>query len=194
MPPETWIAAKAGRELGVGTVVVGRFLRHDKTVKVTLEAVEVKDNRLIWTGELSSAADNLIALQTQMAKKVRQELVPVLGIAPGAVETSSIPGNRDAYETYMRSKALSHDGEANQAAIAMLLRSVALDPNYAPAWEALGRRYYYDAIYSGGGAAGYQRSNAGLPASAFAGTGTGGCGRIPGDQRGRGGKPGQSLQ
>jgi len=152
--------AKAGLELGVGTVVVGRFLRHDKTVKVTLEAVEVKDNRLIWTGELSSAADNLIALQTQMAKKVRQELVPVLGIAPGAVETSSIPANRDAYETYMRSKALSHDGEANQAAIAMLLRSVALDPNYAPGWEALGRRYYYDAIYSGGGAAGYQRSNA----------------------------------
>jgi hypothetical protein len=37
---------------------------------------------------------------------------------------------------------------------------VGLDPNYAPAWEALGRRYYFDAIYSGGGAVGYQRSNA----------------------------------
>ena len=35
-----------------------------------------------------------------------------------------------------------------------------LDPNYAPAWEALGQRYYFDAIYSDGGAAGYQRSNA----------------------------------
>ena len=71
--------AKAGRELGVGTVVAGHFLRQDKTVMVTLEAVEVKDNRLIWTGTLTAPADNLIALQNQMAKKVRQELVPALG-------------------------------------------------------------------------------------------------------------------
>jgi hypothetical protein len=42
----------------------------------------------------------------------------------------------------------------------MLERAVALDPNYAPAWEALGRRYYFDAIYAGGGAAQYERSNA----------------------------------
>ncbi len=152
--------AKAGRELGVGTVVSGHFLRQDNTVQVTLEAVEVKDNRLIWTGTLSSPADNLIALQTQMAKKVRQELVPELGIVSGTVDTSSTPANREAYDAYLHSKALSHDGEANKQAIAMLERSVALDPNYAPAWEALGRRYYFDAIYSGGGAAGYQRSNA----------------------------------
>lgn len=55
---------------------------------------------------------------------------------------------------------MSHDGAANKEAITMLEHTVALDPNYAPAWEALGRRYYFDAIYSGGGAAGYQRSDA----------------------------------
>jgi eukaryotic-like serine/threonine-protein kinase len=151
---------KAGRELGVGTVVTGHFLRQDKVLMVTLEAVDVKDNKVIWTGRLNSSADNLIALQNQMAKKVRQELVPALGIARRAVETSSAPVNREAYDAYLRSKALPHDGVANKDAIAMLERAVALDPNYAPAWEALGRRYYFDAIYSGGGAAGYQHSNA----------------------------------
>jgi eukaryotic-like serine/threonine-protein kinase len=151
---------KAGRELGVGTVVTGHFLRQNNMVMVTLEAVEVKDNKLIWTSTLTAPADNLIALQNQMARKVRQELVPALGIAKGAVENSSAPANRDAYGAYLRSLAVSHDGEANKSAIAMLERAVALDPNYAPAWEALGRRYYFDAIYSGGGAAGYQRSNA----------------------------------
>lgn len=152
--------AKAGRELGVGTVVVGHFLRQDKTVMVTLEAVEVKDNKVIWSGRLNSSADNLIALQNQMAKRVRQELVPALGIARGAVETSSTPANREGYELYLRSVSMAHDGAANKDAIAMLERAVALDSNYAPAWEALGRRRYFDAIYSGGGAAGYQRSNA----------------------------------
>jgi serine/threonine protein kinase/lipoprotein NlpI len=151
---------KAGRELGVGTVVTGHFLRQDKTVMVTLEAVEVKDNKLIWTGTLRSPADNLIALRNQMARKVRQELIPALGVARGAVETSSAPANRDAYDLYLRSVAMAHDGAANKEAIAMLERAVGLDSNYAPAWEALGRRRYFDAIYSGGGPAGYQRSNA----------------------------------
>src|SRR5208282_3744930 len=50
---------KAGRELGVGTVVSGHFLRQDKMVMVTLEAVEVKENRVIWTGTLTAPVDNL---------------------------------------------------------------------------------------------------------------------------------------
>jgi serine/threonine protein kinase len=151
---------KAGRELGVGTVVTGHFQRQNKMVMVTLKAVEVKNNKVIWTGRLNSPADNLIALQNQMEKKVRQELVPALGIAAGAVETSSTPANREGYELYLHSKSMAHEGGANKEAIAMLERAVGLDPNYAPAWEALGRRRYFDAIYSGGGAAGYQRSNA----------------------------------
>jgi serine/threonine protein kinase len=151
--------AKVGRELGVGTVVTGHFLRQNNLVRVTLEAIEVKDDKLIWTGTLTSPADNLIALQNQMAKKVRQELVPALGAARETVETSSAPANREAYDLYLRSLAMPHDGATNKDAITMLEHAVALDPNYAPAWEALGRRYYFDAIYSGGGAAGYQRSN-----------------------------------
>jgi len=152
--------AKAGRELGVGTVVVGHFLRQKKMVMATLEAVDVKDNKVIWSGTLTSPTDNLIALRNQMAKKVRLELVPALGIANRTVETSSAPANREGYDLFLRSVAMPHDGAGNKDAIAMLERAVKLDPNYAPAWEALGRRYYFDAIYSGGGAAGYQRSNA----------------------------------
>jgi eukaryotic-like serine/threonine-protein kinase len=151
---------KAGRELGVGTVVTGHFLRQNKMLLVTLEAVEVKNNKLIWTGTIRSPVDNLIALQSQMARKVRQELVPALGAERAAVETSSAPANSEGYDLYLRSVSMPHDGAANKDAITMLERAVGLDPNYAPAWEALGRRYYFDAIYSGGGAAGYQRSNA----------------------------------
>jgi tetratricopeptide (TPR) repeat protein len=34
-----------------------------------------------------------------------------------------------------------------------------MDPTYAPAWEALGLRYYYDADYSTGGEEAFQKSN-----------------------------------
>jgi eukaryotic-like serine/threonine-protein kinase len=152
--------AKAGRELGVGVVVTGHFLRRNNTVQVTLEGVDVKENRVIWTGEFSAPVDNLISLQNQMSIKVRQELVPALGITRAAVEKSSAPANRDAYDAYLRTFDIQHEGKLNKDAIAILEQVVSLDPNYAPAWEALGRRYYFDAIYAGGGAAGYQRSDA----------------------------------
>ncbi|MGA7685390.1 MAG: protein kinase [Terriglobales bacterium] len=153
-------SSKIGRELGVATVVAGHFLRRDKMVMVTLEAVEVKDNRLLWTGSLQAPADNLIALQNQMAKKVKQELLPALGVGSGGLEESSVPVNPEAYHLYMQSAAIPRDAGPNKDAIAMLERAVQLDPNYAPTWEALGHRYYYDAVYSGGGPEGYQRSNA----------------------------------
>jgi tetratricopeptide (TPR) repeat protein len=35
-----------------------------------------------------------------------------------------------------------------------------MEPTYAPAWEALGLRYYYDADYSNGGEEAFQKSNA----------------------------------
>ena len=153
-------SSKIGRELGVGTVVAGHFLRQDKMVMVTLEAVEVKDDRLVWTGTLQAPADNLIGLQSQLAKKVRHELLPALGITSRSMEASSTPANREAYDLYLRSAAIPHDAGPNKDAIAMLEKAVQLDANYAPAWEALGHRYYYDAVYSGGGAEGYEHSNA----------------------------------
>jgi serine/threonine protein kinase len=152
--------AKIGRELQVSTVVTGHFLEQNKEVMVTLEVVEVKDNKLIWTGTLMAPSDNLIALQNQLAMKVRQELLPALGVAGGAMEASSAPANSEGYDWYLRSVPVSRDPAPNKEAITMLERAVALDPNYAPAWEALGRRYYFDAIYAGGGAAQYERSNA----------------------------------
>ena len=152
-------SAKIGRDLGVATVVAGRFLRQKKMIMVTLEAVDVKDNKLVWTGTLQTPTDDLIALRNQMAKKVKQELLPALGVANGAMDAGSVPANPEAYGLYMRSSQIPHDVGPNKDAIAMLEKAVQLDPNYAPAWEALGHRYYYDAVYSGGGADGYQRSS-----------------------------------
>ena len=151
---------KIGQELGVGTIIAGHFMRQNKRVLVTLEAVSVKDNKLLWSGTLTAPSENLIGLQNQMSKKVRQELLPSLGVTGSSVEASTTPANSEAYAMYLRTLPMPHEATPNKEAITMLERAVALDANYAPAWEALGRRYYFDAIYSGGGAAEYDRSNA----------------------------------
>jgi hypothetical protein len=54
---------------------------------------------------------------------------------------------------------MPHDPVPNQEAISMLEGAVGIDSSYAPAWEALGVRYYLDATYSNGGEAMFERSN-----------------------------------
>jgi serine/threonine protein kinase len=69
------------------------------------------------------------------------------------------PKNAEAYDLYLQSLELPHDAGPNKEAIAMLEHVVEVDPTYAPAWEQLGVRSYYDAAYSDGGEPMFQRSN-----------------------------------
>ena len=87
-----------------------------------------------------------------------QGLLPALGAAGGFLETGTRPSSQEAYDLYLHSLALQHDAGPNKDAIAVLEHVVATDPNYAPAWEELGLRYYYDADYSNGGEEMFQRS------------------------------------
>src|SRR5271167_3019913 len=150
---------KAGQELHVATVLTGHFLKQGDNLIVTLEAIDVQKNRLLWQTNLTAPAQDLIALQNQMTAQVRQGLLPALGVAGGVIEAGSRPKDPEAYDLYLHSLALPHDAAANKDAIAVLEHVVQSDPNYAPAWEQLGLRYYYDSTYSDGGDAMFQRSN-----------------------------------
>jgi eukaryotic-like serine/threonine-protein kinase len=151
---------QAGREMGVAEIVTGHYLRAGKQLEVTLEAVDVANNRVVWRERLSNPSFDMIAMREQITSKVRQGLLPVLGVTVASLETQTKPTNQEAYDLYLRSTALPHDATPNKEAIAMLERSAGLDARYAPTWLALGIRYYYDSEYASGGEEGFQRSNA----------------------------------
>src|SRR5262249_31663305 len=73
---------------------------------------------------------------------------------------ASAPRNPEAYDLYLRASAISRDPLPNKEALAMLERAAALDPSFAPAWNALGKRYYYDGTYAQGGSAALERARA----------------------------------
>ena len=137
---------KAGREMGVASVVTGHYLADGDQLEVTLEAVDVANNRSIWRDSVSGAASDKIAMRERITARVLQGLVPMLGgLSSGGQGTR--PGNEQAYELYLRSIAIPHDGPLNDEGISMLEQAVGIDPSYAPAWEALGRRYYISSEY-----------------------------------------------
>jgi serine/threonine protein kinase len=153
---------QVARELRVATVLSGHFQKQGNHLLVTVEAIDTGTERLLWQTSLNGSTQDLIGVQEQLAKHVRQGLLPMLGAAGGFLETSTRPSNQEAYELYLRSVALSHDAAPNREAIKSLEHAVQLDPNYAPAWSEVGLRYYYDSTYSNGGEEMYQRSNVAL--------------------------------
>ena len=150
---------QAGKEVHVANIIAGHFLKQGDRLRITLEAIQVEGNRLLWQTNVTGPAEDLIALQEQLAAKIRQELLPALGAAGGFLDTGTRPKNAEAYDLYLHSLALPHDTGPNKDAIAVLEHVVEVDPTYAPAWEQLGVRCYYDADYSDGGEPMFERSN-----------------------------------
>ncbi len=153
---------KAGKEVHVANILTGHFLKQGDRLLITLEAIQVDGNKLLWQTNVTAPAQDLIALQSQMAAQMRQGLLPALGAAGGYLDTGSRPKSAEAYDLYLHSLALPHDATPNKDAIAVLEHVVDVDPTYAPAWEQLGLRCYYDADYSDGGEPMFQRSNKAL--------------------------------
>ena len=148
----------AGRELKVDRVLTGHYLREGDQLKVTLEVMDPEKNQVVWRDTFSGAPADLIGLQRQITSRLNQGLLPLLGASSGAAEGSTRPKNAEAYDLYLRSAALSREGEPNKRALEMLERAVTLDDAYAPTWGALGDRYYFDGTYGTGGAAALVRS------------------------------------
>ncbi|HZC24863.1 MAG TPA: protein kinase, partial [Candidatus Binatia bacterium] len=152
------VLQEAGRSMHVADIVTGHFLKERNQLQITLEAIDVADNRTLWRDTMSVAAPDLISMQNQIAAKVRQGLVPALGAGSDATGTATRPKNEEAYDLYLRSISMPREGQQNSDAINVLERAVGLDPTYAPAWAQLGLRYYLDSAYEKGGEASHQRS------------------------------------
>src|SRR5579862_6565114 len=124
---------KVGRELHVATVLTGHFDKPEGSDKltVTLEAIDARQNRLLWQTTFTAPAGDLIALQSDMAAQLRQGLLPTLGVTGANVATGSHPKNAEAYDLYLHALALPHDPGPNKDAVAVLQNVVQMDPDYA---------------------------------------------------------------
>ena len=151
---------EAGKAMRVTDVVTGHYMKQGDQLQITLEAVDISDNRTLWRDTMTVAATDMIAVRGPITARVRQGLVPALGAGMDSGEAGTHPKNEESYDLYLRSISVPHDPAPNKEAIAMLERAVGLDPAYAPAWDSLGQRYAYDAAYSNGGEAMRLRSDA----------------------------------
>jgi hypothetical protein len=142
----------------VDHIVSGRYyLEDDARLSLAIEAQNVMQERVVWRTRITVPAGDLLAMRGRIAEGVRQGLLPALG-ASAVPLAGTTPASDEAYQLYLRSLAIPHLPNRSQQAIELLERVVALDPVFAPAWHALGLRYYDYGTWWGGSVEARQKS------------------------------------
>ena len=67
---------EAGKAMHVTDVVTGHYMKEGDQIQITLEAVDVADNRTVWRDTMTVAAPDMIAMRNQITAKVRQGIGP----------------------------------------------------------------------------------------------------------------------
>jgi TolB-like protein len=142
--------ASVGRDLRVTYVLDGGYLLTEGNLRVSMELVDVANNKTVWRDEFSVSPHELMNLRNQLTTRAVPSLLPVLHVSGGLRDVPA-PTNERAFVLYSHSLSISNDPAPNLEGIHLLEQSVALDPGYAPAWNELTWRYYVDSAYGNGG-------------------------------------------
>jgi eukaryotic-like serine/threonine-protein kinase len=153
---------QAGKQLKVTDVVTGHFLRRADRVGVTLEAMDVAKDEVTWRGSVDVDSKDMLVLRKEMTTLLLKGLLPSLGVSNMELSVTK-PKSQEAYQLYLRSQdSVYWSMPRNKDAIALLEKSVMLDPGYAPAWLALGLHYSNEADFASGGEQMHNRTIAAL--------------------------------
>jgi TolB-like protein/Tfp pilus assembly protein PilF len=139
---------EVGDELQVDYVLIGNYLKEGNTIRLNIELINVKANRIIWRKPLEVDFHSAFELQDLVA----QEVIDGMNVQFTQKELNrirkDIPKDPLAYEYFLRSISIEYTNEGDRLAIALLKKSIELDSTFAPAYNQLGDRLRKLALYS----------------------------------------------
>src|SRR5881396_228417 len=128
-----------GRKLGVSNIVEGSVRRDREQVRVTAQLVRVTDGFHIWSETYDRKLESVFALQDEIAQRIGAALKLSLGVA--APVAARAPIDPEAYDEYLKGRALLRQRLDLPAAIAHFKKAVAKAPEFAAGWSSLSLTY-----------------------------------------------------
>jgi TolB-like protein/Tfp pilus assembly protein PilF len=127
-----------GKELGVGSVLEGSVRRSGDKVRITAQLVRARDASTLWSRSFERSLNDVFAVQEEIGRAVVEALAVRLLPVPHAPRSGPRPANGEAYDLFLLGRYMNERGPADKGqSIPVLERSIALDPNYAPAHAML---------------------------------------------------------
>ena len=137
--------ARIGRELAAEYAVEGSVHRTEDRIILNVQLVKVKDQAHLWTNRYDVEPPELFRVESSIAHAITKQL----GVTPR--RAARIPTeNLQAYNFYVQGRYYVHKGrplEHAPKAMQCFEQAIALDPNFALAYDSLAEIYWYLGLF-----------------------------------------------
>ncbi|CDX27550.1 putative adenylate cyclase 3 [Mesorhizobium sp. ORS 3324] len=123
--------AEIGRRLGVSYLLEGSVRRAGARVRVTAQLIEAATGAHLWAERYDRNLDDIFTVQDEVAQTIVSTLVGRIEDARLQLSLRKPTTSLVAYDCFLR--GMAHFNTANQQALEMFEKAVALDPRYAVA-------------------------------------------------------------
>ncbi len=134
--------AKIAKDLGVDAIMTGRVLQRGDNLNITVELVDVRNNKSLWGEQYERKMSELLATQREIATEIAQKLRLKLSREEKGL-TKHYTDNNEAYQLYL--KGSHHFAKRTrddvQRGIEYFRQAVRLDPNFALAYATIADYY-----------------------------------------------------
>jgi eukaryotic-like serine/threonine-protein kinase len=134
---------KVAANLGVNTVMTGHLSKRGENLTLTVELVDVKNNKSLWGEQYERKMSDLLATQREIATVISQKLQLRLEGNDAKGLTKQYTNNNDAYQLYLKGRF--HFARRSQQdlrrGIELFQQAIALDPNFALAYVGVGESF-----------------------------------------------------
>jgi serine/threonine protein kinase/tetratricopeptide (TPR) repeat protein len=140
---------KIGKDLNVGSLLIGRVTQHGDTVAVQADLVNAADGSEIWGKHYERKMADITQVQSDITRDVAKKLqVNTTGNTQAKMGSAGTT-NPEAYRFYLEAQQQLY-GRTNPGilkSVELFRQAVAADPNYAMAWAGLANSYVVAAGY-----------------------------------------------
>jgi TolB-like protein len=130
------------KSLEVKILLTGSVELHGNQIAVRAQLID-ETNTYLWGDTFQRTTENIMAIQTEIAQKIADQLKIQLNDLEKARLQLKATNNPTAYDYYLRGRSLYYQYRptANDSAIQQFKMAIASDPEYARAWAGLGDAY-----------------------------------------------------
>ncbi len=129
------------QELNVDAVIEGTVLRSGGRLRITANLLHAPTDRHLWAESYERDLRDVLALQSEVAQAIAEEIRVKSTPQERARITSPPPVDPEAYEAYMKGLAAMSNFGRLDIAITYFQRAIEKDPNYAMAYAGLADAY-----------------------------------------------------
>ncbi len=132
-----------GETLNVAHILEGSVRKSGNKVRITAQLIRAEDGSHVWSQSYDRTLDDIFVVQDDIAGEVVKALrISLLGEVPKAGEIKP-----EAYALYLQGIHFNYQGteEGFEKAESAFQAALKLEPEYAPAWDWLGRVYLIQA-------------------------------------------------